>query len=145
VFEPKHDFVEATCTTTSRKTTTLYHSQITERQEAIERSKKALSQYPSYLDDKPMNIILIGWDSASHAQFERRMIKTLSFMTEKLEFANWRGVNRQSELKRHFVYELDGYSTVGDGTTINLAGMLTGTVNLCRILILNRKTSHRLS
>jgi hypothetical protein len=123
---PNHDFVEATCTTIGRKPTTLYLSQITERPEVTERSKKFLLSQ----DDKPMNVILIGWDSASHAQFERRLKKTLSFMIDKLEFTNWRASLQKNEHKRHFVYELDGYNAVGDGTTINLAAMLTGTTDL---------------
>jgi hypothetical protein len=61
----------------------------------------------------PMNILGIGFDSMSHANYIRSLPKTLEVIRNKL--------NKTGNL-----FELNGYTIVGDGTTANLGGILTG-------------------
>jgi hypothetical protein len=62
---------------------------------------------------KPYNILGIGFDSMSHANYLRNLPKTMELMRTRL--------NKTGNL-----FELNGYTIVGDGTTANLGGILTG-------------------
>jgi hypothetical protein len=137
---PDHDFIEAICTTSGSKIKKMEFCQIVEKPEVLQRSKAALSKYSEPV--KLLNVLLIGWDSTSHAQFERRMENTLSFMEETFEFTNWRATHQKKDDKDFFIYELDGHNAVGDGTTINLSGLLTGMLVTLRIFLINIGKPH---
>ena len=84
-------------------------------------------------------LILWGIDSTSHASFYRQLPKTVSYISNTFSFANDSAsfMRRQFEDHHGFsrlqphntsstIFELNGYTIVGDGTTAQLTGLLTG-------------------
>jgi len=78
------------------------------RNENLVKKQKALIK-----KKRPISIIGIGFDSMSHANYIRSIPQTLEFLSSSL--------NKTGNL-----FSLNGYNIVGDGTTQNLAGILTG-------------------
>src|SRR5689334_23083646 len=68
---------------------------------------------------------MLGFDSTSHANFIRRLPLTLKWMEDNLQFYNHRQ-SQENELKQSVAFEMNGFTIVGDGTTVQLTGMLTG-------------------
>ena len=57
----------------------------------------------------PLNVMMVGLDSTSHAHFQRKLGPIYKYMKEELE----------SNI-------FNGYSIIGDGTTAALVGLLVG-------------------
>ena len=80
-----------------------FHMEVNPREEFVKRG--AESTKPGI----PLNVMMIGLDSTSHAHFQRKLGPIYKYMKE--------------ELKSNI---FDGYSILGDGTTIALTGLLVG-------------------
>jgi hypothetical protein len=57
----------------------------------------------------PLNILMVGLDSTSHAHFQRKLGPVYKYLKEDLQSVIF-----------------NGHSIVGDGTTENVVGMLVG-------------------
>ncbi|XP_073234705.1 uncharacterized protein [Porites lutea] len=96
-----HDFIQVDAVTSWGWTMRDVHMHVFPNKEVLERRKK-----PGGI---PLNIALIMFDSTSAANFKRKMPKSLEYLTDDLN----------SLLMR-------GETIVGDGTTAQLAALLTG-------------------
>lgn len=90
-------------------------AQIVEKQELFERKPQ-----PNHSKLKS-NIVLMGLDSTSSANFKRKLRKSFKYLVKKL---------------KAFVF--NGYSILGDGTTPALTAILTG--NLLNTMIEDNRT-----
>lgn len=81
-------------------------ARVTAKEKVLQRSKEFLKKNPAGL---PLNILIFGFDSTSHAMFQRKLPRTFSYLQDKLN-----------------AYIFKGYSVVGDGTTPILTALLTG-------------------
>ncbi|XP_068675511.1 uncharacterized protein [Montipora foliosa] len=96
-----HEFIQVEVATPWGKTRNDVHATIIPKKEALARELK-----PGGI---PLNVALIMFDSTSAANFRRKMPKSLEYLTHNLK----------SILMR-------GETIVGDGTTAQLAALLTG-------------------
>lgn len=86
---------------------------------------------------------LAGIDSTSHASFYRQLPKTIEYLSstftfvndnddslsfQRREFEDHHSLKLKSAKSATKVYEMNGYSIVGDGTTAQLTGLLTGSL-----------------
>jgi hypothetical protein len=79
-----------------------FHAEIIPRKEVLQRVPKAQPGIP-------LNVMMVGLDSTSHAHFQRKLGPIYKYLKD--------------ELKSNI---FNGYSILGDGTTIALIGMLVG-------------------
>lgn len=79
-----------------------FHMEIIPREEVLQR-------VPQMKPGIPLNVMMVGLDSTSHAHFQRKLGPIYKYLKE--------------ELKSHV---FNGYSILGDGTTVALIGMLVG-------------------
>jgi hypothetical protein len=79
-----------------------FHMEIIPREEVQNRVPKAQPGIP-------LNVMMVGLDSTSHAHFQRKLGPIYKYLKE--------------DLKSNF---FNGYSILGDGTTVALIGMLVG-------------------
>ena len=89
-------------------------AQIVEKQDVFKRKPK--------LDTRPRpNVVLMGFDSTSNANFKRKLRRSFRYLVEKLD-----------------AFVFNGYTIIGDGTTAALTAILTG--NLLRNKVTNNHT-----
>jgi len=101
------DFVRLSYETKDSDEEIIHHmAHVSPKKEVLERSQKALANNPSNL---PLNVLIFGFDSTSHAMFNRKLPKTTEYLHSKLD-----------------AYFFNGYTVVGDGTTPILTALLTG-------------------
>ncbi|XP_028410405.1 uncharacterized protein LOC114533029 [Dendronephthya gigantea] len=79
-----------------------FHLDVRPRKEYVERSASTKSGIP-------LNVMMVGMDSTSHAHFHRKLGAVYEYLRDEL----------------HSVI-FNGHSIVGDGTTENVVGMLVG-------------------
>ena len=79
-----------------------FHMEIIPRKEVQNRVAKTQPGIP-------LNVMMVGLDSTSHAHFQRKMGSIYKYLKEDLK----------SKI-------FNGYSILGDGTTVALIGMLVG-------------------
>jgi hypothetical protein len=103
------------------------------KQRAADNAQRRLERHP----ERPLNIILLGFDSTSRVNVYRYMPKTLAWMHNNFGWAtdlNQIEVSHHCIVLDHFqdnelpnmVFEMKGKTIVGDGTTPQLTAMLTG-------------------
>ncbi|XP_031563066.1 uncharacterized protein LOC116298679 [Actinia tenebrosa] len=83
-----------------------FFARVVPKENVLQRSKELLKKNPAGL---PLNILIFGFDSTSHAMFQRKLPRTAVYLQNKLK-----------------AYIFKGYSVVGDGTTPILTALLTG-------------------
>ena len=88
-------------------------AQIVEKQEVLKRKSKNTKQRP--------NVILMGFDSTSNANFKRKLGRSFRYLVDKLD---------------GFIF--NGYTIIGDGTTPALTAILTG--NLLSAMVAKNHT-----
>ena len=71
--------------------------------------EKVLHRVPQTEPGIPLNVMMVGLDSTSHAHFQRKLGPIYKYLKQ--------------ELKSNM---FNGYSVLGDGTTVALIGMLVG-------------------
>ena len=76
-------------------------AQVVEKREVLKRKTKSNGARP--------NIVLMGFDSTSNANFKRKLKRSFRFLVEKLD-----------------AFIFNGYTVIGDGTTAALTAILTG-------------------
>lgn len=96
-----YDFIRVDVKTSSGETKSDVHMRVFPKKEVLEREQK-----PGGI---PLNVAFIMFDSTSHANFKRKLPKTLEYLTKNLN-----------------TVFLQGETIVGDGTTAQLCGMFTG-------------------
>ena len=79
-----------------------FHLDVQPRKEYIERMAETKPGIP-------LNIMMVGLDSTSHAHFQRKLGSVYKYLKEDLQSVIF-----------------NGHSIVGDGTTENVVGMLVG-------------------
>lgn len=79
-----------------------FHMEIIPKEEVLHR-------VPQTKAGIPLNVMMVGLDSTSHAHFQRKLGPIYKYLKE--------------ELKSNM---FNGYSILGDGTTVALIGMLVG-------------------
>ena len=79
-----------------------FHLDVQPRKEYAERTTKTKPGIP-------LNIMMVGLDSTSHAHFQRKLGPVYKYLKEELQSVIF-----------------NGHSIVGDGTTENVVGMLVG-------------------
>ena len=83
-----------------------FFARVVPQLDVIERAQKIRQQFKQQLD---LNVLMIGFDSVSRANFLRKMPNSLAFLRKEME---------------SFFYQ--GYSIIGDATTPALTALLTG-------------------
>ena len=79
-----------------------FHLDVRPRKEYIERRAKTKPGIP-------LNVMMVGMDSTSHAHFHRKLGPVYQYLRDELQSVIFKG-----------------HSIVGDGTTENVVGMLVG-------------------
>ena len=79
-----------------------FHLEVNPREDVLHR-------VPDRKPGIPLNVMMVGLDSTSHAHFQRKLGPIYKYMKDELK----------SQI-------FDSYSILGDGTTIALIGMLVG-------------------
>ncbi|XP_031557266.1 uncharacterized protein LOC116293909 [Actinia tenebrosa] len=87
---------------------TYYYARVVARQDVVQQSKMIRLKH-NLKKGLPLNILMLGIDSTSNANFVRKMPHTLDWL--------------KTEMRS---YVLKGYSIVGDATTPALTALLTG-------------------
>ena len=121
-----------------------FYAQIVEEPQTIEKAK--LSNKYKDASEKPLNVLLIGFDSTSRASFYRQLPETVNYLSKRFTFVNDKDENlaamRRLWEKRMqengqklkdiehvddvLIYEMSGSTIVGDGTAANIAGLMAG-------------------
>ena len=96
---------------TSGNEVTNYLSRVVPRQNAIDESSRIRQEFKRQGKNEGLglNVVMLGFDSVSAANFRRKMPKSLAFL--------------KTSLKTYF---MSGQTVVGDATTPALTAMLTG-------------------
>jgi hypothetical protein len=135
-----------------------FHAKIYETKQLQNATKSALQEIEASRNpakEPPLNILFIGllsiqfsltrigMDSTSHASFYRQLPKTVSYLSKSFTFMNDANetlsyMRREFEEHNSFpkqkptgktqIFEMNGYTIVGDGTTAQLTGILTGSL-----------------
>ncbi|XP_028398376.1 uncharacterized protein LOC114521988 isoform X2 [Dendronephthya gigantea] len=79
-----------------------FHMEVIPREEVLQK-------VPKTAPGIPLNIMMVGLDSTSHAHFRRKLGPIYKYLKDELES-----------------HIFNGYSILGDGTTVALIGMLVG-------------------
>ena len=77
--------------TGGKKSLKTFHAQISEKSTAIERATEKLAELKKSSGapkEKPYNILFVGFDSTSHANFYRQIPKTIRYLRSKFTWAN---------------------------------------------------------
>ena len=98
---PHHDFIRVTAEFTNGMTQTDYHACVFPKTEVINR--------PTKNTGIPLDIVIMAFDGTSTGSFQRLLPKTFKYLNEGL---------------KAFIFE--GFSLLGEGTTPQLTGLLTG-------------------
>lgn len=83
------------------------HARIARRDDILEKQTKKMKAFQG--KGLPLNVLVIGFDSTSTANFVRKMGRVISFLKTQLH-----------------TYFMNGMSIIGDGTTPILTALLTG-------------------
>ena len=79
-----------------------FHMEVSPRKEFLQRNAEAKAGIP-------LNVMIIGLDSTSHAHFQRKLAPVYKYMKDNLHSKMF-----------------NGYSILGDGTTAAVVGLLVG-------------------
>ena len=107
----KSDFFILKYKLTSGKEVTNYLARAVPQQDVIDESsrvRQALKQQRKN-EGLGLNVVMLGFDSVSAANFRRKMPKSINFLKRSLK-----------------TYFISGQTIIGDGTTPSLTAMLTG-------------------
>ena len=95
------DFVQVESYDKNNKKQVNFHASVHPKEEVLRREGKE--------PGLPLNLLLIGFDSTSHAHFARKLPGIYNYLKDELNS-----------------YIFKGYGIVGDGTTAALTAMLVG-------------------
>ena len=107
----KSDFLILKYNLKSGKEVTSYLARAVPRQDAIDESNRKRQEFKRLgkSEGLGLNVIMLGFDSVSAANFRRKMPKSINFL--------------KTSLKTYFI---SGQTVIGDATTPALTAMLTG-------------------
>ena len=107
----KSDFFVLKYKLTSGKEVTNYLARAVPQQDVIDESTRVREKLKQQGKNEGLglNVVMLGFDSVSAANFRRKMPKSINFLKRSLE-----------------TYFISGQTIVGDGTTPALTAMLTG-------------------
>ncbi|KAL9983543.1 hypothetical protein ACROYT_G005730 [Oculina patagonica] len=107
----KSDFLIVKYKLTSGKEVTSYLARAVPQRDAIDESKRMRQEFKRQGKNEGLglNVVMLGFDSVSAANFRRKMPKSINFL--------------KTSLKTYFI---SGQTVIGDATTPALTAMLTG-------------------